>query len=369
MKVLFDHQCFTGGMYGGVSRYFYDLMRSFTHIPDVDFDLSLLLSNNDYLNRASFSKHLRYRRFAHTKRVNQAASALNRINSLRQIKAGNFDVFHPTYYHRYFLDTIGKKPFVLTFYDAASERYKDQYPDLGEGLTQVKQQLLDRADAVISISDFTSEELLRYFKVDPAKIKVVHLGTEFSEPAIRSVRQPKPVDFPYLLFVGKRELYKNFNGFYRAIQPVMKRHPDLHLICAGGGTFTPTELATFQAAGLSNRTHYHPITDASLMGLYQHALAFVFPSLNEGFGIPVLEAFSGNCPVVLSDRTSLPEVGQDAALYFDPDDDESVADAIERVVTDASLRESLRQKGDLRLRDFSCDKTARQTLEVYKSLC
>ena len=135
-----------------------------------------------------------------------------------------------------------------------------------------------------------------------------------------------------------------------------------------GDAFTPEEQQLFQASRLSNRVHYHPLTDAGLINLYQHARAFVFPSLNEGFGIPVLEAFSAECPVVLSDRSSLPEVGAEAALYFDPEDDDSIADVIERVVTDDALCAELRRKGSERLLHFSCDKTAQQTLEVYQSL-
>lgn len=168
--------------------------------------------------------------------------------------------------------------------------------------------------------------------------------------------------------MGKRELYKNFTGFFRAIQPLLHRHPDLHLVCAGGGAFSADEQSLFQASGLGHRVQYQPINDGILYGLYQHAQAFVFPSLNEGFGIPVLEAFGAGCPVVLSERSSLPEVAGEAAVYFDPENDESIADAIERVVTSESLRDQLRQSGRERLTLFSLDKTARQTFDVYKQL-
>ena len=368
MKVLFDHQSFTGLPYGGVSRYFFELMRSFAKRSDIDFELSLRLSNNEYLNQASFSSHLGYSGFAHMRNAHRVASVLNRLSSLQKVRAGNFDIFHPTYYHRYFLNAIGKKPFVLTFFDATSERYGKQYPELGEGLYEIKKQLLRRADAIICISEFSKQDLLRFFPVEPEKVKVVYLGTTLSGEAPVAEQDVPPLPTPYLLYVGKRGLYKNFNGFFRAIQPILRQHPDLHVICAGGGTFTPDEQVLFHAAQLSNRIHYRPFTDASLVSLYQHARAFVFPSLNEGFGIPVLEAFSAGCPVVLSNCSSLPEVGAEAALYFDPEDDESIVGAIERIVTDDALCADLRQKGIERLHHFSCDKTAQQTLEVYQSL-
>ena len=366
MKVLYDHQSFTGMAYGGVTRYFYELMRSFSTRSDIDFELSLKFSNNEYLDQTAFSKHFRFRRWSHLQNVNMAASALNRLYSLRRLKQNSFDVFHPTYYHKYFLDHLNSKPFVITFHDASSERYARQYPEVGEHLTEVKKLLLPRADCIIAVSEFSKQEILHYFDVKPEKIRVIHLGTSFSH-----YKPSHPFDalpYPYLLYVGKRGLYKNFDRFFRAIQPVLHRHPDLHLVCAGGGGFTRSEQDLFHATGFGNRVNYRPVTDAALFGLYQHALAFVYPSLNEGFGIPVLEAFSGGCPAVLSNRSSLPEVGAEAAMYFDPENDESIADAVERIVTDDTLRAELSRKGTERLKQFSCEKTAQQTFDVYKEL-
>jgi glycosyltransferase involved in cell wall biosynthesis len=368
MKVLYDHQSFTGVPYGGVSRYFFELMRSFAKWSDIEFELSLRLSNNEYLDQASFSRHLRYRGLAQVRNAHRVASVLNRLYSLRRIKAGKFDIFHPTYYHRYFLDAIGNKPFVLTFHDATSERYGELYPEVGEGLYELKKQLMRRASCIISVSEFSKQEIMRFFPIEPEKIKVIHLGTTLGEMAPEASKLPTPLAAPYLLYVGKRELYKNFDGFFRAIQSVMQRHPDLHLICAGGGSFNREEQRMIYASKFTSRVHYRPATDAGLLALYQHARAFVFPSLNEGFGIPVLEAFSGGCPAVLSNRSSLPEVGGDAALYFDPEDDDSIADTVERIVSDDALNAELRRKGIERLLHFSCDKTARQTVEVYQSL-
>lgn len=370
MKVLYDHQSFTGLSYGGVSRYFFELMRSFAKRQDIEFELSLWFSNNEYLDQGSFSRHLRYRSLAQFRNVNRAVSLLNRIHSLRRIRAGQFDVFHPTYYHRYFLDSLGPKPFVLTFHDAASERFGAVYSDLGAGLFEVKKKLIERADAVIAISEYSKQELLHYFPVDPAKVSVVYLGTAFGTEPANGAAKPIPAEpFPYVLYVGKRRLYKNFDGFFRAMQPVLHRHPDLHIICAGGGLFSGDERLMFHRSRLDQRVHYRPVTDAGLLSLYRHARAFVFPSLNEGFGIPVLEAFSGRCPVILSDRTSLPEVGAEAAVYFDPENDDAIAGAVERVLTDNVLRSDLIRKGTARLHHFSCDKTARQTLDIYRTLC
>ncbi len=369
MNVLFDHQAFTGTTYGGVSRYYFDLMRSFVGMPGITFDLSLRLSNNEYLNQSSLSKHIRYPAFAGSPNVNRAASLLNRLSSIQKIRAGRFDVFHPTYYHRYFLEAIGTKPFVLTFHDATSERYAKEYSAVYQGLYDVKKLLLQRATRIISVSEFSKQELLHFFPIEPDKVEVIHLSTSLGELAPAAAAMTAPLTAPYLLYVGKRDFYKNFEGFLRAIQPVLHRHPNLHLVCAGGGAFSTDEQALFHASGLHQRVHYRSITDTSLLNLYQHAKAFVFPSLNEGFGIPVLEAFVGGCPAVLSNRSSLPEVGADAAVYFDPEDNESMAGAVERVITDDELRDELRRKGTERLLHFSREKTAQKTLNLYQSVC
>jgi glycosyltransferase involved in cell wall biosynthesis len=367
MRVLYDHQAFTGAVYGGVARYFYELMRYFSQRSDMSFELSLMLSNNDYLANTGFSNHRTFSRFAQHYNINRVASALNRTVSHARVSAGQFDVFHPTYYHPYFLKPLGKKPFVLTFHDATSERFGKIYPEVGEHLTDVKRLLIERADRIITVSEFSKQELLHFFPQEtrPDKIRVVPLGSAYSEQQYGQL--PEPVAFPYILYVGKRPLYKNFPAFYRAIQPVLRRH-DLHLVCAGGGAFSREEQQLIQASGLAGQVHQHAITDATLPGFYQHARAFVFPSLNEGFGLPVLEAFSCGCPTVLSNRSSLPEVAADAAVYFDPEDNDSMADAVERVATDNSLRAMLVARGTARLAQFSCQKMADQTFDVYQEL-
>jgi len=365
MKVLYDHQAFTGMTYGGVTRYFYELMQAYADQNDIDFELSLQFSNNEYLDKASFSNHRRYG-LSHWRNVSRLASAVNRLYSNQRVRTGDYSVFHPTYYHNYFLRNLGSKPLVVTFHDATSERYGKQYPDVGEHLSAAKKIQLARADKIIAVSEFSKQEILRFFPVDEKKIEVIHLGTAFSRQ--RSHVPAVPGAHPYLLYVGKRGLYKNFDAFFRAIQPVLRQHPDLHLICAGGGAFTNTERDTFQASGFGQRVHYRSITDLSLYELYHQATAFVFPSLNEGFGIPVLEAFSAGCPVILSNRSSLPEVGADAAVYFDPEQDESIAAAVEKVITDSALQQEMRRKGTERLADFSWEKTAAKTQALYRQL-
>ena len=368
MKVLYDHQTFTGTQYGGISRYFYELMNAFKGRNDVEFELSLKFSNNEYLRDVNYSNHIGYQYFANNFRINQVFSRLNRLYSSARLASGNFDIFHPTYYHSYFLDKIGKKPLVLTFHDALSEKYGKQYPVLGEGLSELKQRLLQRADVVISVSEATKRSILEYFDVDEAKIKVVPLGNYFVKPALATTA-PLNVPERFILFVGKRDFYKNFNRFFEAVAPILLKDKDLQLVCAGGGNFESEEIQIIHERVLQSQVRYQPIfDDTTLIQLYEKAQVFVFPSLMEGFGLPILEAMSCGCPVAVTTGTSFDEIAEDAAMYFNAEQTDSIKTAIERVVYDDVLQSAMRAKGYGRVPLFKAETTAQKTLEVYKEL-
>ncbi|MFN4145733.1 MAG: glycosyltransferase family 4 protein [Runella sp.] len=368
MKIFFDHQAFVGAKYGGIARYFFELMKAMSHRQEVDFELSVKITNNEYLKGSPFGKSLRYDAFSNNLRLNQILSVVNRIYSIARLRKQNFDIFHPTYYHTYFLNHIGSKPMVLTFHDVLSEKYKTRFPVLGEGLTEVKQKLLHRADAVIAISEATKRGILEYFEVDESKIKVIPLGNYFS--GLEGVVQPN-LQLPprYVLFVGKREYYKNFERFFEAMVPVLKKDDTLSLVCGGGGGFTEQEKYMFCSNGLEKQIVYQSIfDDTTLRQLYANAQAFVFPSLMEGFGLPILEAMSSNCPVIATKGTSFDEIAADAAVYFEAENSESIREAIERVIYDAELQTQMRQKGAQRVPIFKPETTLLKTLEVYQNL-
>jgi glycosyltransferase involved in cell wall biosynthesis len=173
----------------------------------------------------------------------------------------------------------------------------------------------------------------------------------------------------YLLYVGNRNLYKNFIFMTEALAPLLLKYPGLHLVCAGGGAFTNEEKEKFKQLNIADRVKYIFIDDTILAGLYTHARAFIFPSLYEGFGIPTIEAMGCGCPVIASNRSSVPEVGADAALYFNPSDRDEISHAVERVISDDHLQQQLSTKGYERAKAFSWYKTASETLNVYQQIC
>ena len=256
----------------------------------------------------------------------------------------------------------------MTFHDVLSEKFGETYPVLGEGLSELKQRLLRRADVVISVSEATKRGILEYFDVDETKIKVIPLGNYLAQPSfVEGLTQTLPKR--YILFVGRRDFYKNFDRFLEAIAPILLKDKDLHLICAGGGDFINEEKEAIRTAKLEKQVQYHPIVaDNTLVQLYGKAQVFVFPSLMEGFGLPILEAMSCGCPVALTTGTSFDEIAEDAAVYFEAERTDSITAAIEQVVYSESLQNSMRVRGYERVPLFKAETTAQRTLEAYKEL-
>lgn len=368
MKILYDHQSFTGSKYGGVARYFYDLMYTLKHQSNAEVELSVVFSNNAYLQNADVKTVFPFKNYLGKGVTNKIFSHLNRANSALKLIVKDFDVFHPTYFNDYFLDYIGKKPFVITHHDVIPEKFSQKYAELDGFDINHKQKLLDRASKVIAVSENTKKDLLEYFKISEDKIEVVHHATHFS---IYKPDESFDIKTPdnYLLYVGNRDNYKNFDFFVKSIAPLFDKFPDLYLICAGSGNFNDYEHRLLADLQISDKVLYYPITsDDLLYRLYQKALGFVYPSLYEGFGIPILEAYACGCPVAISDRSSFPEVAKNAAIYFNPNDSEHIQHAIEQLIEDTQLRLNLVKKGYDRLKDFTPESTAMQTLRVYQSV-
>ncbi len=368
MKILYDHQIFVFQDFGGISRYFYELMNVFEKDKEISFDLSLEYSNNFYIRKAGFVK---CKPFLETRNFRGKTRLLNFIN--KQVKKKlllkkEYDIFHPTYYDPYFLDYSGDKPFVLTIYDMVYELFPQIFSSRDK-TSERKKLLASKATKIIAISENTKRDIIKLLGIKEDKIEVIYLANPLCADAIEKGKVTvSELPQKYLLFVGNRRVYKNFDTFVESISSLLQNDNDLHLICAGGGKFTPSEIANLEKLGVINKVTQCSFDDNILAQLYKNALAFVFPSLYEGFGIPVLEAFTCGCPVVTSNKSSLPEVAGDAAEYFDPADKMSISSAVKKVIYDHDLRSELKGKGHERLKGFSWEKTANNTKKLYQSI-
>ena len=201
--------------------------------------------------------------------------------------------------------------------------------------------------------------------IDSEKIIVVHHANFLDVNFMQAV----PVPLRYILHVGGRKRWKNFDFLIRALAPVLNQGEGLSVICAGGGMFDESERMLFKELFIHTRVVQMDVSDSELVFLYRHAEFFVSASLYEGFGIPIVEAFANGCPVMISDVSCFPEIAGDAALYFDPKNRESITVAIQRILSEPGLRETLILKGTERLRNFSKEKMIRETLRVYEDCC
>ncbi len=361
MKILFDHQAFSNQKYGGISRCFANLHYGLSATAGVQSKLGLLLTHNAYIYKESLP-------FAGL--LEQIVKKQSRRNKYNKwycrylLKQGNYDVFHPTYYNPYFLDLV-KKPFVLTVHDMIHELFPHYFVAQDPLTAGYKAQLIKRADHIIAISECTKRDLQKFYAIPDEKITVILLGYKMHNSPAPPAQFKTPGK--YLLFVGDRGVYKNFDRFVKAAAQLLSKY-NLQLICTGGGSFTAAEQDLFKNLGITDSIQQISASDGELAVLYSNAEAFVFPSLYEGFGLPVLEAFNNNCPVILSNTSSLPEVGGDAAQYFDPNDQSSIASAIEAVISNKTLQSELRTKGKQRLSLFNFDNTLMQTINVYKQV-
>ena len=360
-KILYDHQMFTFQRYGGVTRYFADLMYN---LPQGEFtaDAPMKFCENHYVtetygnkfDKLSFPKNYRIRR-----RIYELA---NDFVAKKAIKDGDYDIFHPTYYNPYFLNSLKKrqKPLVLTIHDMTFERFPQEVLVYDKTI-QNKRRLVGGADHIIAVSENTKKDIVEILDADPNKISVVYHG-------YKPIAEPAPQLFDrYILYVGERKGYKNFMPWLTAIRPLFELDKSLKVVCTGGA-FTQAEQSVFAEWGITDRILHIQANDAQMASLYRHALCFVYPSLYEGFGIPILEAFANGCPVCLSNASCFPEVAADAAIYFNPNDADSMYSTMKELLNSTALREELCTKGTARGKDFSIERMVEQTCNVYRKL-
>ena len=361
MKVLYDHQVFSWQKFGGVSRYFVELIK---HLPS-DIDPAMvhpLLSENVYLaDIGGVAQDVKALSMANFRVRKHLYEWINRRRSAKSLASEGYDLLHPTYYDPYFLKRR-KAPAVITVHDFIHERFPQYFGDASKVIAQ-KRKVIAEADAIIAISEHTKKDLTEIYALPADKISVVYHGA-----AVPAAEQPVDgLPERYVLFVGERRSYKNFHRFARAFALLAEKDLGLWLVCAGK-PFSPEESAYLKKLGIDRRSKAMFATDGQLTFLYRHALCFVYPSIYEGFGLPILEAWSAGCPIALSDASCFPEIATDGGEYFDPLSHQSIADAISCVIYDPVRRAALQDRASRLLPDFTWDRTARQTAEVYRSV-
>jgi glycosyltransferase involved in cell wall biosynthesis len=364
IKVFYDHQKFSTQKYGGISRYFANLLEAIKDADEFEYILGVYYSTNHYVRQKPwFLDNLLAERLLKSEHSGKIFK-INEQYSKHILWKNNFDIFHPTYYDPYFLGKL-HKPLVTTIHDMTYERLPE-YFWANDPLTCHKRLSVERADKIIAISDTTKNDLLYYTNARPEQIRVVYHGIDCEKPLYFAPMPGLPEE--YLLYVGDRSGYKNFYLFMNAYSKIQKRFPDLQVILAGGGRLGIADLELIKRLKIGDNVRHIGATDEELNTLYQKALFFVYPSLHEGFGLPILESFKAQCPILLSDTECFREIAGDAAEFFNPHDLDHLVHAITDMVTSESKRKELVLKGNARILNFPIKKSTDETLAVYKEL-
>lgn len=263
-------------------------------------------------------------------------------------------------------------PVVVTIHDIIPHVFPDKY--LSNILERIWYELairvsIHRSDKILTISNFSKEELIRYYDVDSSKIEIVYLAyneafrTIEETSMLNDVKERYRLNNKYILAIGGSEYRKNIQ---RLINVYLENFRDNYELIVVGGKWRDIDLSKKYQG--NNIRFITGVPEEDLIAIYNMASVFVFPSFYEGFGIPVLEGMACGVPVVTSNVSSMPEVGGDAAIYFNPYDEDDMAEKIKMVLDDKQLREEMISKGLEKVKEYSWEKCAKETLKVYEEV-
>lgn len=357
IKILYDYQAFIQQV-GGVSRYHCELIARLPQygiIPCIPW----ILSDNLYIKGVGI-RHGSIMPASRNKFKSNLYKWIDQKLCLRVMNKNDWDVFHPTFVNPYYINHIHDKPVVVIVHDLIHEKTERFDSEVVKKKRRIQ---LSYSDAVISISEETKKDLLHFYGdiIDESKITVIYHGAE--QQIIHCKTQPL-FNQPYILYIGTRNNHKNFSVFAKAFTKIPK---DVILVCTGK-PFSKEENEYLSKLGIKERIRQKFVSDEELQNLLCNALALIYPSTMEGFGLPILESFRCGCPTLISDILCFHEVAGDAAEYFDPQNVDSMASVINKTITDTKRLGKLKELGYERLKLFTWDRTAMQTAEVYKKI-
>jgi glycosyltransferase involved in cell wall biosynthesis len=356
MRIGFDGRSLDAPA-GGVRRYAIELLNAFGRIAP---DHELVLFGARHHRIPGRAEYRAARRLAPTN------LGWSLVDLPRAVRTTSLDLFHAP---AYTAPLRGVHPLVLTIHDVSYERHPEWYPYRRDALRRwfYRRSALV-ADRIVTDSEFSRREIHAAYSIPLDRISVIPLGVgpPFTDQRA-ATSLPPGVREPYVLHVGDLHPRRNLRMLVRAISRLASSNAPM-LVLAGQDR---GERAALMEEAATRRVTLHftsPVDDSKLAELYARSAAFVYPSRYEGFGLPLLEAMACGAPVVAARASSIPEVVGDAGILADPDSDDDFGQAIARVLGDGSTADDLRRAGRSRAAEFTWERTARLTVDVYRQL-
>ena len=308
--ILMDDEIFSiQDNYGGISKINADYLNFFCKDKIINFKLPFHFSNNSYLKNTDFKKIPLFKNFNIFKK-DRLLSKLNSINIKKEIIKNKHDILHLTYMN---IDLLysNKKVSTCIIHDTIPEKYPKYFNNPNFFLER-KELLLNYCNKIITVSNTTKNDLLSYYKIDESKIEVIHPSIDCqNEPNVEVIELPKK----YIMYVGKRSGYKNFLTVLELLKKSLKKY-SITLLCVGGEDLTKEENYFLNENNLQELFLLRKLNNSELNYAYQNAIYFIYSSLYEGFGIPILEAQRNGCLVLCNNISAFNEVGKDTVIYY-----------------------------------------------------
>lgn len=346
----------------GVSVYTQNILNYFNKIADIDTQFTVYLKNKPLLNLPEENEFFKYRvisgKFLWSQIFLPLDLYLNKI----------IDVyFSPAHY----LPRFCPVPQIVTIHDLAYLYFPQDFKkkDLWQLINWTKFSI-KKATKIIAVSKTTKKDIMKNYGINEDKINVIYNGFEKTAVVKTSAveeQSGKTTEVKkYILFVGTIQPRKNLEVLIDAFEKFSQVNKDFKLVIVGKkGWLYESIFEKVKALGLEDKVIFTGhIVDEELIGYYKNAFCLALPSLYEGFGIPVLEAMSYGCPTIISMTSSLPEIGGDASLYFDPKSSDDLLEKLNFLNNNKNLRKELISKGKKQIKDFSWEKCGKETLDV-----
>jgi len=356
----------------GIGEYAFELLRQFEGFKIKDLRFKIYLKNKPLDHMPKEREGWEYKVIGPKKMWTQFALPLYLFSEkVRHLRTQPSVFFSPSHYAPRFSPI----PTAISIMDLSYIHFPQLFTkhDLYQLVNWTKYSA-KQARKIFTISNFSRGDIIKIYGKKPEDVITTYLGIKqikdlrFKIKDMEELKKKFAINSGYILFVGTLQPRKNIEKLIEAFSKIKDKKIKLVIVGKKGWLWEDIVGAP-QKYSVTDRVKFLDfVEDEDLPSLYANALCFVLPSLYEGFGLPVLEAMQNGCPVITSNVSSLPEVGGDAALYFDPTSADDIAKAIDLVINDEGLRQQMIEKGKIQVKKFSWEKTARETLNVLEKL-